>query len=605
MITAMKKYSFLIYHKEYTEFLNGLQNLGVLHVIEKQSGEPEDENLRDQYQQVNQLNNAIKLLTRRNIPPTEGDSKKNDGMVILNEILNIQAQNESNLQKLSGIEKDIALVEPWGDFSFENIKKLKEHAMTVRFFTSSTSKFNDEWEFQYNLAIINEIGGQFYFVIIQTGDEKIEIDADEIKLPGKQLSELTDQHKSLLEIIRKSNEVLDHYAEKYVPLLQLTRDKIIEKISYEKVILNTGKEAEDKLMMLEGWVPEDNEKELINHLDKTGIYYLSSTPEEDDKIPIKLKNNKFARLFEPVGELYTLPDYKELDLTPFFAPFFMMFFGFCLGDTGYGLLILLAALILRRKVKQPFKSILTLGVFLGIATIIMGIVSGTLFGINLIDVKWPWIQKLKPVMLDYNQLMLLSFGLGFVQTIFGMFLKTANIIKLSGFRYALSTIGWIIVILGGAVFLALNKLFHISFNDLMIPVIIAGSIGAIMIFFLNSPGKNVFLNFGLGIWDTYGMASGLLGDLLSYVRLFALGISSAVLGNVFNQLALSLSPDIPVIGQLITLFILLFGHGLNLFMSALGSFVHPLRLTFVEFYKNAGFSGGGKKYNPFRKYITD
>lgn len=97
------------------------------------------------------------------------------------------------------------------------------------------------------------------------------------------------------------------------------------------------------------------------------------------------------------------------------------------------------------------------------------------------------------------------------------------------------------------------------------------------------------------------MVTGLLGDTLSYIRLFALGISSAVLGLVFNDLAMNMSPDVPGVKQLVMLIILLFGHSVNLFMAGLGSFVHPMRLTFVEFYKNAGFEGGGKKYRPYKK----
>jgi V/A-type H+-transporting ATPase subunit I len=97
------------------------------------------------------------------------------------------------------------------------------------------------------------------------------------------------------------------------------------------------------------------------------------------------------------------------------------------------------------------------------------------------------------------------------------------------------------------------------------------------------------------------MITGILGDLLSYIRLFALGISSAILGLVFNQLAFSMSPDNKILGPIVIVIILLIGHGINIFMSGLGSFVHPLRLTFVEFYKNAGFIGGGKKYKPFSK----
>ena len=123
-----------------------------------------------------------------------------------------------------------------------------------------------------------------------------------------------------------------------------------------------------------------------------------------------------------------------------------------------------------------------------------------------------------------------------------------------------------------------------------------------MIFFFNSPGKNPLFNLGLGLWDTYNMATGLLGDVLSYVRLFALGLSGGILASVFNSLAVGISPDNNVvIGAIVTVLIFVVGHGITIFMNTLGAIVHPMRLTFVEFYKNAEFTGGGKKYNPFKK----
>lgn len=121
-----------------------------------------------------------------------------------------------------------------------------------------------------------------------------------------------------------------------------------------------------------------------------------------------------------------------------------------------------------------------------------------------------------------------------------------------------------------------------------------------MVFVLNNLKRNPFINIGAGLWDAYNMATGILGDLLSYIRLFALGISSSVMGFVFNDLAINMSGDIPVLSTIIMLIIMIFGHGINIFMGGLGAFVHPMRLTFVEFYKNAGFEGGGKKYKPFK-----
>jgi V/A-type H+-transporting ATPase subunit I len=125
-------------------------------------------------------------------------------------------------------------------------------------------------------------------------------------------------------------------------------------------------------------------------------------------------------------------------------------------------------------------------------------------------------------------------------------------------------------------------------------------IACLFIFILNTPKRNPLINIGAGLWNTYNMITGVLGDLLSYIRLFALGICGGVMGFVFNDLALQLSGNIPVVSQIVMLIILLIGHFLNIFMSGLGAFVHPMRLTFVEFYKNAGFEGGGKKYKPFK-----
>jgi len=130
-------------------------------------------------------------------------------------------------------------------------------------------------------------------------------------------------------------------------------------------------------------------------------------------------------------------------------------------------------------------------------------------------------------------------------------------------------------------------------------------VAGLFILILNHPKRNPLINIGAGLWSTFNMATGIIGDLLSYIRLFALGLCGGVMGFVFNKLAFELSDGMPIIvSQLLLVVILLIGHSLNIFLSCLGGFVHPMRLTFVEFYKNAGFEGGGKKYKPF-KYISE
>lgn len=196
-------------------------------------------------------------------------------------------------------------------------------------------------------------------------------------------------------------------------------------------------------------------------------------------------------------------------------------------------------------------------------------------------------------MQDSLSMFYLSILIGGVQIIFGIFVRIFNITRQRGFKYALSAVGWFILI----VTLVLNATLLGENAGRVVFYALLG-ISGVLIFFLNNPDKNIFVRFGAGIWDSYGMVTGIFGDLLSYIRLFALGISSAILGFVFNDISLQLL-NIPYIGWLFFIILLLVGHSINLFLATLGGFIHPMRLTFVEFYKNAGFQGGGKKYNPF------
>ena len=192
-----------------------------------------------------------------------------------------------------------------------------------------------------------------------------------------------------------------------------------------------------------------------------------------------------------------------------------------------------------------------------------------------------------------DSLFTLSLILGGIQICYAMVIKIVNTTIQLGFKYAVATLGWLLVIIG-----AVLAMFVSSIPMLLVYTLCGvGAAGALL---YNSPGKNVFLNIGLGLWDAYNMVTGLLGDMLSYIRLFALGLSGGVLAMVFNNIAVQMSPDVPVLGPIVMVIIFLFGHALNLFMNALGAFVHPLRLTFVEFFKNAGYEGGGTAYKPFK-----
>jgi len=250
------------------------------------------------------------------------------------------------------------------------------------------------------------------------------------------------------------------------------------------------------------------------------------------------------------------------------------------------------------------KSVSKLALWLGIGTVICGFISGTFFGIPLADQSWQWLDKVKGVMIDSQQAFSLALILGAVQLVYAMIIKSVTNWIRFGFFSALDTIGWLLVLCGNAgVYFLANS--NIIAADMQVTYhYIVSCTGLFLMLFFNSPEKGlkgIPGSIGAGVWGLYGKISGLLGDILSYIRLFALGISGAVLGLVFNQLAFSFAPDVIIAKQLVVITILVIGHAINIFLCSLGGFVHPMRLTFVEFYNNAGFEGGGKKYNPFIK----
>ena len=596
MIVPMIKYSFLIYHKEYIEFLKGIQNLGVLHVIEKQSGTLDDEGLAEFHQKLNELNNAIKFLQK--FAQKNNEQKiKNDGYAPLALLKNLWTDQNADELRLSQINKEIAQIEPWGNFDWNNIFLLEDAGFNLSFYTIPGSKFNPVWEDRYTISKINELGNLVYFVVVSRQSDIIEIEADSIRLPNKSLNDLLKEKVEIEKTLHKINESYIDIASNYLPTFISLRQKLLSDLNFKKVILNTSKEAEEKLMLLEGWIPEDGEGKLMDYLESQGIFYLSDKPSPEDNVPVKLKNNWFARLYEPIGELYSLPNYNESDLTPFFAPFFMLFFGFCLGDAGYGLFIFVLVSLLKLKIKDvKLRAILTLAQYLGVSTIIMGLVSGTFFGINLLKVEG---FSLKKFMLNSNELFYLAMAIGLVQIIFGLCIKAYGLIKRKGIKYGLSTLGWILLILSLIAIFGLDKLHRMPAS--LKPVLLYSVLGVsgFLIFIFNDPDSNPLISILKGIWDAYGMISGVFGDTLSYIRLFALGTSSAILGLVVNDIGMQML-HIHYIGPVLFVIFLLFGHGLTIALSVLGAFVHPMRLTFVEFYKNAGFSGGGKAYKPFK-----
>ncbi len=608
MITRMKKLTFLVFYKEYKEFLDRMGELGVLHVIEKQQGALDDAEVQEQMRLLSRYATAIEALQKvapSNSPKGEDSTSAavkssplggNEGGQLLEQYDQLLADKAVNEQRQQLLIKDEQALMPWGDFDPASVERLVKAGYDINFFACAPRLYKEEWESEYNAIVINQDKSKVYFITVTAPGTEISIEAEMCRLPQSSLGNVVTE----LEALKTGNAAIEQriadFAANHLADLKAAHEALQSEISFAKVALSADSVAGDKLMLLQGWAPEKVLPEVRESLDKTGHFYQVDDPTPEDDIPIQLSNNKFFRLFEPLTKLYMLPKYGELDLTMFFAPFFLVFFGLCLGDMGYGALIMLALPIftkLFQLINPEFKSSL---VFLfGLSTVICGTLTGTAFGFSLYDIDLPFFQKMKALLFQDNQAMFyLSLIIGCVQILFGMMLKAVNLTIQLGFKYAVSTIGWILLLVGVAVGVLTSSTGSLWF---MVVMIVAGC----MVLLYNSPGKNIFLNIGLGLWDAYNMVTGLLGDVLSYVRLFALGLSGGILASVFNSLATGMSPDVPVLGFIVTAIIFVIGHGLNIFMNILGSMVHPMRLTFVEFFKNSGYEGGGNAYKPFKK----
>lgn len=602
MITKMKKISFIVLRRGYEDFLNTLRSQGVIHVVERQHGQFSDSLLQDRFKLISKYQTVIEDLKRLQPSSQESDEVTVEQIIELYDSYMVICQQQE--QQLQMLERDRQQLQVWGDFSYEPIEQLRSAGYLLRFFTSPIKDFKEEWRDSYNAIEISSDRQNTYFVTLTHESTIVDIEAEESHLPSLSLSQIEKRIAQAKSDIEAKREELQKVSSAAIRVLRQAKEELEDSIEFDRVRLSGETVAEDNLTLLQGWIPADKVPNFEKSLEKKTILYEIEDPTPLDDIPIQLKNGKFAKLFEPLTKLYMLPTYQELDLTLFFAPFFMIFFGLCLGDIGYGLLMIVGLPIftqLFKLINPHFSKWLVL--LFGASTILCGTLSGNFFGFSIYSGEYfsvnmesiAFLQRMKELLyVDNSTMFTVSLCIGVVQILFGMLLKVINLTIQCGIKSAISTIGWLVLLLTVIVAALVES---IGFNNPIVVTLLA--ISAVSIFLLNSPGKNPLLNIGLGLWDTYNMATGLLGDVLSYVRLFALGLSGGILASVFNSMAEGMSPDVPIVGFLVTALIFIIGHALNIFMNILGAVVHPMRLTFVEFFKNSGYVGGGMEYRPF------
>jgi V/A-type H+-transporting ATPase subunit I len=633
MVVTMKKMQVLLPAADREPFLKELARVGVVH-IEERVEESHSVNLEQIGARVKKYTTVFEALEKLvKECGSDGTPKADeDADVLVEQYSALEQQRDATQQRIASIQKDIVTLSPWGNFDPGLIEKLKNADVNVRFFETTPKKFATLALADTPHAVIDS-GTEVKFVVFDRG-EPSEIDADEVSLPAKSLDSLKAE-------VAQSEREISEGAEKMIAMvparaaIKRAIDALEVDGAFERARLSLEEGAKGAVLLLTGWFPVKKEKSLTDFLANQTVWFEITTPGRDEPPPVKLQNDAFSRLFEPITKMFALPDYFELDPTPFFAPFYMFFYGLCLGDVGYGLLILIPALVLIAKGPLKLKGIWILGSLLGAMTIVNGFFLNSFFGASIFDLQGVdgiagsggWVPFLGSLVVSgKTEFPAITFAvyIGIVQMLLGMVLQVSNRLRNQGLLYAVQPMCYIPLTLVIVIFLCKVNFLNMgtyTINGIPIGASIAGIpasvetalllIGIVPFMFLNSPQIRFYLRPLKFLWELYNFVNGIVSNGLSYLRLFALGLAGSLLGKAFNDIALMLvtneQGDISLFSPLIvfTFLIMIAGHLLNFALSALGAYVHSVRLIFVEFYGNLSFQGGGKPYVPFTENVTN
>ena len=410
----------------------------------------------------------------------------------------------------------------------------------------------------------------------------------------KEISELKKEKRRLKAQIKTYSEDLTDLQAVY----EYMQNKKLRIVESEKLVQT------ENTILIKGWIPTEKVSEFEKVIkDEAGDnYYLTFTDadRDDATVPIKLKNGKVASTFENLTGMYAYPRYNEIDPTPLFTPFYILFFGMMGADVGYGLVLLLATMFVLKVVNlssQMRKSI-KFFFYLSFSVIFWGLLYGSYFGATI-----PGMWRLVDPASQYNDLLIGSIVFGVVHIFVGLAIKAYMLIRDGKSLEAVyDVLFWYMALIGGMLFL-IFKLMNLSavVANVSMWVMIAGMAGIVLTG--GREAKGVGAKLGGGLYSLYGISS-YVGDFVSYSRLMALGLSGGFIASAINMIAGMIGGN--WFGMIFIPVILIAGHLFNMFLSFLGAYVHTSRLMYVEYFGKF-YEGGGKPFKDFRtenKYIN-
>lgn len=596
MIVKMNKVYLVVMNSHREGTLKKLKKLGVLHVQPDKAAGDKIHELREQRSRIER---ALAVLPADECDDQAEFTSLDDAMETARTIRDTAEGIRRKEEELEGLRKEAEKLQVWGDFPPEDVEMLREKGVNLRLFALSPDKAG--LLSQVPAFTITKTKALHYMAAV-VPEDGLPQDIDEVPLPEKGLSKLLPIIKTAEEELQKMHKVLNSSIQ-HRPVLEKALEHLDDSIVFEQVLESFSEE--DQLAYLSGFVPQPKTDDLKKAAEKNGWALLVTEPDEEDHVPTLVENNRFVRIIQPIFDLLgTTPGYHEYDISMWFLIFFSFFFAMIIGDAGYGMIFLILAIFIRIKSGKP-SDMVRLLILLSGTTIAWGAVTGTWFGSRMFAEMAPFkflvvepIASFNPV--SGETVKMICFIIGTVHLALA---HLKNFVKKLPKPRAFSEFGWLVMVLG-LYYLVLNLVL----NPIKFPMpsfslyMIAGGLGAVIIFGQQERGVNFFkgvLKGVSGLLTTFLDSISAFSDIISYIRLYAVGLATVAIAQSFNEMAAGLGTGIvAMVGGAV---ILLFGHTLNLAMGALSVIVHGVRLNMLEFSGHLGMEWTGIKYEPFKE----
>ena len=608
MIEKMKKTAVICQAAHKDEMLIALRDLGVMHLSDTpMHSQSLDGLMRKRADAVK----MVQFLSERSGKDRKG-SASGDFESIDREVMALKDEESSVQSEILSLQNERERISLFGSFDTDAFRALEDEGIIKGLWIGSAKDVEalrrDEDVRFMGVAVT----GKQKAVLMLSGDIPEGLSLSRFRIPELSLDDIDKSiasKRGRLEVLGKA--ISD--AAKYIPVYEAEIEALDEKIEFEKA--RESMQGDD-ISFIEGYIPALDEPQFKAFAEKSGCAYMLSDPEADDNPPTKIRYKGIIRIVKPVFDILgTVPGYREYDISSYFLVFFSLFFAMIMGDAGYGLIFMLIGLAMQLKSKKCSDANLLIYV-VGAATFIWGVLTGTWFGSKEILEKIPFLQKLVfPPLANYpelfglssdytqNMLMKFCFIIGTAQLSLA---RVMNIVRKAKEKdiSLFAEVGWLI----DAVlmyFLALTLVIGESFP---ISMIIKGIvIGFILVCVFSAQGPGIKFSTGLksglaGFFTTFLDTISSFSNLMSYIRLFAVGMASLAIAQSFNSMGGGLFGGIlTVLGILV----IILGHVLNLVMGLLSVVVHGVRLNLLEFSGALGMEWAGYNYEPFRNMAHD